>query len=140
MRGYAPTALAPDGNYQVGALVRDVLALHDVLGGDERAVLIGHDWGAVFTYATGSFDAAPVPAPGDDGRHAGRGALRAPAVPARLLADRRLVLRQSRMSWYMAFQVLLPGSLRAVPAATDPEAVGGLVARLRRERRRAAGA
>src|SRR3954451_482469 len=46
LRGYAPTALAPDGRYQTGALVSDAIALHGALGGDERAVLIGHDWGA----------------------------------------------------------------------------------------------
>jgi len=49
-RGYAPTAIPPDGHYQVGALVRDANALHDALGGDDRAVLIGHDWGAMATY------------------------------------------------------------------------------------------
>ncbi|HYH88455.1 MAG TPA: alpha/beta fold hydrolase, partial [Solirubrobacteraceae bacterium] len=46
MRGYAPTDLAADGSYQLGALVADAVALHSVLDGDERAVLIGHDWGA----------------------------------------------------------------------------------------------
>jgi pimeloyl-ACP methyl ester carboxylesterase len=50
MRGYAPTALAVDGCYQLGALVADAVALHDVLGGDEQAVLIGNDWGAETGY------------------------------------------------------------------------------------------
>jgi pimeloyl-ACP methyl ester carboxylesterase len=50
MRGYAPTGLAADGAYQLGALVADAVALHDALGGDERAVLIGHDWGAETAY------------------------------------------------------------------------------------------
>jgi pimeloyl-ACP methyl ester carboxylesterase len=50
MRGYAPTALAVDGCYQLGALVADAVALHDVLGGDEQAVLIGNDWGAETSY------------------------------------------------------------------------------------------
>jgi pimeloyl-ACP methyl ester carboxylesterase len=49
-RGYAPTGLAPDGAYQLGALVADAVALHEALGGDERAVLIGHDWGAEAAY------------------------------------------------------------------------------------------
>jgi len=31
MRGYAPTGLAPDGGYQVGALVRDAVELHRAL-------------------------------------------------------------------------------------------------------------
>jgi pimeloyl-ACP methyl ester carboxylesterase len=50
MRGYAPTGLAPDGAYQLGALVADAVALHEALGGDDRAVLIGHDWGAETAY------------------------------------------------------------------------------------------
>jgi pimeloyl-ACP methyl ester carboxylesterase len=50
MRGYAPTDVAPDGMYQTGALAVDAGALHEALGGDERAVLIGHDWGALATY------------------------------------------------------------------------------------------
>jgi pimeloyl-ACP methyl ester carboxylesterase len=50
MRGYAPTAIAEDGIYQVGALAVDAGALHEALGGDSRAVLIGHDWGAFASY------------------------------------------------------------------------------------------
>jgi pimeloyl-ACP methyl ester carboxylesterase len=50
MRGYAPTSLAVDGCYQLGALVADAVALHDALGGDEQAVLIGNDWGAETGY------------------------------------------------------------------------------------------
>ncbi len=50
-RGYAPTDVPPDGLYQVGALARDANALHEVLGGDGDAVIIGHDWGALATYA-----------------------------------------------------------------------------------------
>jgi pimeloyl-ACP methyl ester carboxylesterase len=50
MRGYAPTELAPDGCYQIGALVRDATESHWALLGDDRAVLIGHDWGAVAAY------------------------------------------------------------------------------------------
>lgn len=50
-RGYAPTALAPDGNYEPAALAADAVALADALGGDAPAVLVGHDWGALVTYA-----------------------------------------------------------------------------------------
>jgi pimeloyl-ACP methyl ester carboxylesterase len=46
MRGYAPTEIPKDGFYQSGALVADANALHEALGGDERAVIVGHDWGA----------------------------------------------------------------------------------------------
>lgn len=54
-RGYAPTGTAPDGVYQTGALAADANALHEALGGDDRAVIIGHDWGAPSAYgAAGS--------------------------------------------------------------------------------------
>ena len=45
MRGYAPTEAPKDGRYQTAQLARDVLALLEALG-DERAALVGHDWGA----------------------------------------------------------------------------------------------
>lgn len=50
MRGYAPTSVAADGCYQTGALAADANALHEALGADGSAVLIGHDWGAMATY------------------------------------------------------------------------------------------
>lgn len=50
LRGYAPTGLAPDGNYQVASLALDALALADALAGDRDAVLVGHDWGAIASY------------------------------------------------------------------------------------------
>ena len=50
LRGYAPTGLAADGNYQVASLALDALALADELAGDKDAVIIGHDWGAITTH------------------------------------------------------------------------------------------
>jgi pimeloyl-ACP methyl ester carboxylesterase len=50
MRGYAPTAVPADGRYQTGVLIEDAGALHEALGGDADAVIIGHDWGAFATY------------------------------------------------------------------------------------------
>jgi len=50
MRGYAPTQVPTDGRYQTGALATDACALHEALGGDHRAVLIGHDWGAAAAF------------------------------------------------------------------------------------------
>jgi pimeloyl-ACP methyl ester carboxylesterase len=50
MRGYAPTEVPVDGRYQSGVLVSDANALHAALGGDARAVVIGHDWGAFAAY------------------------------------------------------------------------------------------
>jgi len=49
MRGYAPTEAPPDGNYQSAVLGRDVLSLIEALG-EERAVVVGHDWGALAAY------------------------------------------------------------------------------------------
>lgn len=46
MRGYAPTGVPADANYYPAALSSDACALHEALGGDGDAVLIGHDWGA----------------------------------------------------------------------------------------------
>src|SRR4051812_23413962 len=43
MRGYSPTGLAPDGNYQVASLALDAIGIADALAGDAGAVLIGHD-------------------------------------------------------------------------------------------------
>ncbi|MEU5884784.1 alpha/beta hydrolase [Spirillospora sp. NPDC047279] len=51
LRGYAPTAVPPDGAYQTGALAADANALHEAFGGGSDAVIIGHDWGAFATYA-----------------------------------------------------------------------------------------
>ncbi len=50
MRGYLPTAMAADGDYRVTTLARDLIALIDELGAP-RAVVVGHDWGAVAAYS-----------------------------------------------------------------------------------------
>jgi pimeloyl-ACP methyl ester carboxylesterase len=50
MRGYAPTEVPAGGDYTVAALATDASALHEALGGDADAVLIGHDWGAITAY------------------------------------------------------------------------------------------
>ncbi|MFC4589427.1 alpha/beta fold hydrolase [Sphaerisporangium corydalis] len=55
MRGYAPTGVPADGAYEGGALVADVVALHEALGGGSDAVVIGHDWGALPVYGATAF-------------------------------------------------------------------------------------
>ncbi len=50
LRGYAPTSVPADGRYDTGSLALDACALHEALGGDGDAVIIGHDWGALLTY------------------------------------------------------------------------------------------
>lgn len=57
LRGYNPD-LPPDGGYQVGALVSDANALHEALGGDGAAVIVGSDMGALATY--GAVDLEPA--------------------------------------------------------------------------------
>ncbi len=75
LRGYAPTAVPDDGVFQSGSLVSDACALHEALGGDGDAVVIGHDWGAFAAYGAASWQpdrwrrvvTAAVPPPGSGG-------------------------------------------------------------------------
>lgn len=52
-RGYAPAALAPDGDYRVETLAGDVVGCIDALGLD-RVHLLGHDWGAMVAHTVGA--------------------------------------------------------------------------------------
>lgn len=90
LRGYAPSALDPQGRYQNGASVADVNALHEELAGDGRAVLIGHDWGA--RIATGAAVAAPE-------RWSKLVTMAVP--PASLVAGGLLTYAQLKRSWYI---------------------------------------
>lgn len=49
LRGYAPSPL--EGPYDVETLAADVLAVLDAVSPDAPVDVIGHDWGAVITYA-----------------------------------------------------------------------------------------
>ena len=51
MRGYAPSSPSASGRYDAAALGRDLVAVADALSPREAAVLVGHDWGAVASYA-----------------------------------------------------------------------------------------
>jgi len=92
MRGYAPTSLAADGHYQIGALATDAVALHEALGGDDQAVIIGHDWGAMATYGA----AALAP-------DRWRRVVTAAVPPLATMAEAMLSYPQLRRSWYMFF-------------------------------------
>jgi pimeloyl-ACP methyl ester carboxylesterase len=93
MRGYAPTSVPADGFFQTGALSADANALHEVLGGDADAVLVGHDWGAPAVYgAAGS-------APQRWRRVVGMAVPPGPALGAAFLTD----TDQLKRSWYMFF-------------------------------------
>lgn len=49
LRGYYPSGLAPDDDYSIPAVARDILGLVDLLGGG-KASIIGHDWGGFTAY------------------------------------------------------------------------------------------
>jgi pimeloyl-ACP methyl ester carboxylesterase len=92
LRGYAPTEVPANGIYQTGALAADACALHDALGGDDRAVIIGHDWGAMATYGAAAF------APERWARVVG-----AAVPPGTSAAKGMLTYDQLRRSWYIFF-------------------------------------
>ena len=97
LRGYSPSGLATDGSYHVGALMADAVALHRELGGDERAVLVGHDWGAITANALGGHPDSP---------YARIVTLAVPPLSALSGASPRLIPGQLRMSWYTLFNQL----------------------------------
>jgi pimeloyl-ACP methyl ester carboxylesterase len=99
-RGYAPTSLADDGDYHMGALMSDLLALHGALGAPEDAVLIGHDWGAWTCNAIAALPHSPF---------AAHISLALPPVGAvgtsnfSLPRQLKVSAIQCRMSWYIMF-------------------------------------
>jgi pimeloyl-ACP methyl ester carboxylesterase len=103
LRGYAPTGIPEDGRFQIGALVRDVHALHDALDGDENAVIIGHDWGALIAYAA----VAHQP-------DRWRRAVTAAVPPTAAIGMSLFSYAQLRCSWYMFF-FLSPLAEMALP-------------------------
>jgi pimeloyl-ACP methyl ester carboxylesterase len=112
-RGYAPTGPAPDGRYQSGALAADAAALHDALGGDGDAVLVGHDWGAVAAY--GAASAEP-----ERWRRVVTAAVPPPVPGGSIFSS----YDQLRRSWYMFF--LQHPRAEAVVAADDMAFLGRL--------------
>jgi pimeloyl-ACP methyl ester carboxylesterase len=93
MRGYAPSAVPSDGCYQTAMLARDANALHENLGGDSEAIIIGHDWGAPSCYG------AAIDAPTRWCKVIGM------AVPPTAALGMAFVqnLEQIKKSWYMFF-------------------------------------
>lgn len=104
-RGYSPTSLAPDAMYQTGALSHDANALHEALGGDSDAVLIGHDWGAPSVYG------AAASQPQRWKRVVGMAVPPGGAMGMAFATN----LEQSKRSWYM-FYFQHPLSDMVVPA------------------------
>ena len=93
-RGYAPTGVPSDGVYQTGALAADANALHEALGGDGDAVIIGHDWGAAATYGAAAHEPRSVGAGSSGWPSRPRG-----AVAAAFVSN----VDQLQRSWYMFF-------------------------------------
>lgn len=91
-RGYAPTEVPADGRYQTGVLGSDVNALHQALGGDQRSVLIGHDWGAPTVYGAANAE------PGNWSKVIGMA-----VPPGGVMARAFMDIRQIKRSWYMFF-------------------------------------
>ena len=58
-RGYPPTTASDIGDYSVRALGQDALALIGALG-EDRAILIGHDWGASTVYEAATAEPSKV--------------------------------------------------------------------------------
>lgn len=111
-RGYAPSSLADDNDYHMGALMSDLLELHQALGAPSDAVLIGHDWGGWTCNALAAVPQSPF---------AAHISLALPPVGAIDISGdglgRRLRMSaiQCRMSWYIMFFQLPLHPHRALP-------------------------
>jgi pimeloyl-ACP methyl ester carboxylesterase len=117
-RGYGPSDLPADGSYHVPALMSDVLELHAALDGDRRAVLVGHDWGAITANGIAALADSPfrrvvsLAVPPFSTMNPARGDL---ALWARILP------RQASLSWYTVFN-----QLPALPERTFDKLVAHL--------------
>ncbi len=92
LRGYAPTAIPADGLYGTGTLALDACALHEALGGDGGAVIVGHDWGAFATYGAAAYQPERW-----------RRAVTSAVAPQASMGDRFFSYDQLRRSWYVFF-------------------------------------
>ncbi|OBI85121.1 alpha/beta fold hydrolase [Mycobacterium asiaticum] len=81
-----------DGPVSVGTYVRHVLSVYREHGGDDRAVLIGHDWGAHAAYGTVGAD------PGAFGR-----LVTLAVPPSAALAESMFSYAQLKRSFYIWF-------------------------------------
>lgn len=92
LRGYEPSSQPSDGDYSLESIANDIVAFIDQLG-EDKAHLIGHDWGAAITYTAGA--AAP------ERFHS----LTTMAVPhsGRFVNEAFFNPKQALLSWYMLF-------------------------------------
>ncbi|MDE0775582.1 MAG: alpha/beta fold hydrolase [Nocardioides sp.] len=100
LRGYGPSSVPSDDTYTVGSLMADAVAVHGALGGDDRSMLVGHDWGAIATSGLGAHPDSPF-------RRIVTMAV--PPLPSMTPSREWLgqwvgaAVRQPRNSWYIAF-------------------------------------
>jgi pimeloyl-ACP methyl ester carboxylesterase len=106
LRGYAPSSVPAGGVASLGAYTADANALHEVLGGTEDAVLIGHDWGALTTY--GAASSAP---------QRWSRIVTASIPPASVMGSRMMDYDQIQRFWYQ--YVFLQPSAEAIVAHDD---------------------
>ncbi|MEM1153768.1 MAG: alpha/beta hydrolase, partial [Pseudomonadota bacterium] len=92
LRGYEPSSIPNDGDYSDNAIAQDIVAIIDQIG-EERVHLVGHDWGAIKSYAVASQFSERFKS------------LTTMAVPhiGRFMADMTFYPRQLRLSWYVFF-------------------------------------
>lgn len=86
LRGYAPTELAPDGDYSLVTISKDVLALIEALG-ETHASLIGHDWGGYAAYGAANLNPRRI--------------RRLAVLSVPHMGASRFSLSQLRKSWYI---------------------------------------
>ena len=92
LRGYEPSSISDNGDYSMGALAADIVAVIEQLE-ESKVHLVGHDWGAAIAYAVGA--ACP------ERLHS----VTTMAVPhaGRFSRQGTRYLKQLRLSWYMGF-------------------------------------
>lgn len=97
MRGYAPSALASDRAYHLGALMDDALQVRAASHPTDADVVIGHDWGAIAAAGLAALPDSPF-----------RKAVVMSVPPTATLRTRRagilrLLPRQLMRSWYISY-------------------------------------
>jgi pimeloyl-ACP methyl ester carboxylesterase len=140
-RGYAPTEVPRDGAYDAETLGRDAIALIEALG-EEKAFLVGHDWGASAAYAAAGLaperlrmlitlaiphPASILPTPGTLWGVRHFAALSLPGAAAKMRADGFAYVDVLVRRWSPAWDVP-PGETDAVKAAfSEPGCVEAAV-------------
>lgn len=97
MRGYAPSALASDRAYHLGALMDDALQVRAASDPTDADVVIGHDWGAIAATGLAAIPDSPF-----------RKAVVMSVPPTATLRTHRagllrLLPRQLVRSWYISY-------------------------------------